>query len=332
MASNDKQSAEDTADILATQNADQGNDLPSSPVEVIKPRRKLSSGLQRLLTGVVLLAIVVVFLAVLRPLCIHSFDILGMFFVITGCIEMRRALQHGGHRIMLVPMLIFFILIYPLFWFFQTEGIMIAFALSAACALGIFTFKHAYSVTDMGLSILTVLYPGVFVAMIMAINLYAGDLLAILVLLAVPLASDACAYFVGSKFGKHKLCPEISPKKSVEGLVGGVIGALLVGVALLLVFDVFHLLDNVANVRLTKLSTNIGVSVVLYFVLCLLAMVGGMAGDLVASWIKRQVGIKDYGRIFPGHGGVMDRMDSVIFAMPVVYLFFTIYNAVLPLV
>ena len=305
-----------------------------------KQKKGMSGGLKRLLTGLSLLAVMLFFLLYLRTICVHSFDVIGMFFVVMGGLEMYKALRKGGHNVMLAPLIVFFVSVYPLFFVLQwlnsakgvptngTEGIMIATALAASTALGIFTFRHTHSLTDLGLTVLNIIYPGVFVAMIMAINLYAGDLLAILLLLAVPLLSDAGAYYVGSKFGKRKLCPAISPKKSVEGLYGGVAGALIAGAAVMLLFDVFDVFKDFNNVALHALSDKWWLRILLYAVLSVLVMIAGMMGDLVASWIKRQVGIKDYGKIFPGHGGVMDRMDSVIFAMPVVYLFFTVYNAV----
>lgn len=294
-----------------------------------QPKRKaMSSGLKRLITGAVLAAIMLVFLLVLRPIFVEAMDIIAMIFLIAGGLEMRRALKAGGHQVMLAPLIVFDVVVYPLFWFFHTEGIMLAFAIASVVTLVIFTFKHTYSLQDAGFTVFTLAYPSCFVAMIMAVNHYAGNLLALFMMLVVPLASDACAYFVGSLFGKHKLCPTISPKKSVEGLYGGIAGALIAGAVFLLLFDVFHVFDNTPNVGLTHLSTHIWASVLLYALLSVLCMLSGMVGDLVASWIKRQVGIKDYGRIFPGHGGVMDRMDSVIFSMPAIYLFFVIYNAI----
>ena len=326
----------DTQEVVS---AEQTNTPQKQEAE---PKRKkgLSSGLQRLLTGLALLAVMLFFLLYLRKLCVHAFDVIGMFFVVMGGLEMHKALKSGGHNVMLAPLIVFFVTVYPLFFVLQwlnttrgvptngTEGIMIATALAACTALGIFTFRHTHTLTDLGLTILNIIYPCVFVAMIMAINLYAGNLLAILLLLAVPLLSDAAAYYVGSKFGKRKLCPTISPKKSVEGLYGGVVGALIAGAAVMLLFDVFRVMDPIDPNGLHALSDKWWLRVLLYAVLSVLVMIAGMVGDLVASWVKRQVGIKDYGKIFPGHGGVMDRMDSVIFAMPVVYLFFTIYNAV----
>ena len=293
-----------------------------------QPKKGMSNGLKRLLTGLVLAGVMLFFLLYLRRICIHSFDLIGMFFVVMGGLEMRRALRAGGHNVLLVPQIVLFAVLYPLFFFFKTEGIAIAMALSACIAMVQFTFSAKVTLSDLGYTVFELFYPSVFVAMIMAVNWYAGDLIALFLLMAVPLVSDAAAYFVGSKFGKRKLFPSVSPNKTVAGFVGGIVGAMLAACGIMLLFDIFHLFDGVPNVRITALSEHWWASVLLYALLGVLIMAAGMVGDLVASRIKRQVGIKDYGRIFPGHGGVMDRMDSVIFAMPIVYLFFTIYNAV----
>ena len=109
---------------------------------------------------------------------------------------------------------------------------------------------------------------------------------------------DAGAYFTGMLFGKHKLIPEISPKKTVEGAIGGIIVATLV-----------YLLYGFA---LDKLVPDMSVNYILLAVFGLLLSVFSQLGDLVASLLKREYGIKDYGRLFPGHGGVMDRFDSTI--------------------
>ncbi len=119
--------------------------------------------------------------------------------------------------------------------------------------------------------------------------------------------TDIFAYFVGSKFGKHKLCPKISPKKSVEGAVGGILGEILLNVLLLFVFNKYFF-DG-------KSVLSYGIVIVLSIVLSVISMFG----DLAASTIKRNFGIKDFGKILPGHGGIMDRFDSVLFVMPVLY-------------
>ena len=119
--------------------------------------------------------------------------------------------------------------------------------------------------------------------------------------------TDTFAYFVGSKLGKHKLCPKISPKKSVEGAIGGVIGAVLLNVLLLFVFKRFFFEGESILSYITVVILSVVLSVV------------SMFGDLAASTIKRNFGIKDFGKLLPGHGGIMDRFDSALFVMPVLY-------------
>ena len=126
--------------------------------------------------------------------------------------------------------------------------------------------------------------------------------------------TDTFAFFVGSKFGKHKMCPKISPKKSVEGAIGGVVGAALLHVILLAVFKKFF---SGAESSLSYIGVVL-VSVLLSVI--------SMLGDLAASTIKRNYGIKDFGKIFPGHGGVMDRADSVSFVLPTLYAVITLIN------
>lgn len=115
---------------------------------------------------------------------------------------------------------------------------------------------------------------------------------------------DTCAYCVGMLFGKHKMSPILSPKKSVEGAVGGVLGAAALGA--LYGYAVSGIL---ADDR-----------VILFFaIICGVGSLISMVGDLAASAIKRNADMKDYGELIPGHGGVMDRFDSVIFTAPVIY-------------
>lgn len=129
----------------------------------------------------------------------------------------------------------------------------------------------------------------------------------------VAFASDTAAYFTGKYLGKHKLAPIISPKKTVEGLIGGVTGA----VASMLLYCLI--------LQLCGLQVHYLFALVYGFV----GSAAGVFGDLCFSAIKRQVGIKDYGNLIPGHGGILDRFDSVIIVAPLVeFLFILIPMAV----
>ena len=117
--------------------------------------------------------------------------------------------------------------------------------------------------------------------------------------------SDTCAYCVGMLIGKHKMAPVLSPKKSIEGGVGGVLGAALLGALYAL------LISNVNQAD--------GHTPLMYAVICAVGALISMVGDLAASAIKRNKEIKDYGKLIPGHGGILDRFDSVIFTAPFIY-------------
>ncbi|MBF0225722.1 MAG: phosphatidate cytidylyltransferase [Desulfobacterales bacterium] len=124
----------------------------------------------------------------------------------------------------------------------------------------------------------------------------------IFLVLAIIFAGDTGAYYVGSYFGKHKLSPSISPGKTIEGAIGGICANILVG----LIFKTLFLPN-----------LNVIISII-YFIS---AGIIGQIGDLFESELKRDAKIKDSGNILPGHGGILDRIDAVLFAMPITYLF-----------
>ncbi len=125
----------------------------------------------------------------------------------------------------------------------------------------------------------------------------------IALLMAVIIASDVFAYFVGQAIGRHKLAPQVSPGKTIEGAIGGLIGAAIASAV-------------VANQMFASQPMGLIVMV------GVLAAVAGIVGDLLESLFKRYVGAKDSGTLFPGHGGALDRMDAFLLAAPLVYAFF----------
>ena len=144
--------------------------------------------------------------------------------------------------------------------------------------------------------------PGMLTSLIRILVLEEGRAY-ILIPFIIACLSDIGAYFVGSFFGKHKLCPNISPKKTVEGLAGGVAASILG----LLIYCL-----------ILQLGFDFKVNYFLVFLYGVVGSLAGVFGDLTFSVVKRQTGIKDYGNIFPGHGGVLDRFDSVIVVAPLV--------------
>ncbi len=154
-----------------------------------------------------------------------------------------------------------------------------------------------YKVEDVGVTMLSLFY----IPFLFSYLARLGGSIYIWLIFLVAFGTDTFAYFAGNLFGKHKLCPEISPNKTVEGFVGGIVGSVLLTM-------IYCYLVGVTNIML-------------YIPMAIIASMISQSGDLVASVIKRYTGIKDYGKLIPGHGGILDRFDSVIFTSPVIFYY-----------
>lgn len=192
----------------------------------------------------------------------------------------------------------------------------IAFALTLICVLVVFVTwlkKHKeleYKQIFFTLAVM-VIVPQAMSTMVLINNCSDKNGLFYLIIgLCGAWIADTGAYFTGVAIGKHKLCPEISPKKTVEGFIGGILSTGIVyAVAFCVYYSGFHF----------------GVAVFAFFMGAVCAVIGTV-GDLSASMVKRQIGFKDYGKIMPGHGGLMDRFDSVLFVLPTFYTFIVFYT------
>lgn len=183
--------------------------------------------------------------------------------------------------------------------FIISSGLFLAF-----CAMVVFTmyhysrFENPYLLLNKGL--MGIFFIGFLGSHLVMIRGLADGASWLIILTAITAGSDTGAYWVGSRWGKRKLCPSISPNKTVEGAAGGIGGAVIAALFM------FFLLDVQA-------------SVVMVFLLAVFLSMAGMVGDLLESIIKRGTGTKDSGTLLGGHGGILDRIDSLLLAAPFLY-------------
>ena len=238
-----------------------------------------------------------IFVGLLCALCVHEM----MKAAATGEAQPIRPIGYA-FAALLVPAFIF------------VGGFTGAMLLYAAAAMAVFivlvlTNRDARDGLITGLPML---YPGllfVFFAAMVCVPKASASQFLIIIAFAASVITDTFAYFTGMLLGKHKLCPKISPKKTIEGAIGGTV----FGTAAVALFGAFA--QNLFGVN---------IAFYWYIVLGLALAVLTQFGDLSASIIKRKFGVKDFGRIMAGHGGAMDRLDSVLFISPAVFAFYLI--------
>ena len=175
-------------------------------------------------------------------------------------------------------------------------------------------FREKPDLHDILLSVmplLTIVLPGLCIAGLALVEPKQLQIVLLALLFSVPVLCDTLAFFVGSRVRGPKLCPAVSPNKTVSGAVGGVIGALL---AVLIV-------AVIANAACAPEVLPLLPKWYQYVLIGLIGAVAGQMGDLFASLVKRQCGIKDFSNLFPGHGGMLDRLDSIFFMALAMYCF-----------
>ncbi len=199
---------------------------------------------------------------------------------------------------------------YALIRFFETEytTVFIIGFLMITLAVYVFTYPK-FKTEEILLSFFSVVYVAVLMSFIYLVRMSEDGNVMIWLIFLCSWGCDTCAYLAGVMFGKHKMAPILSPKKTIEGAIGGIAGAVGLGV----------LYGTIMQNQITSMDN----PALLCGLICGIGGLISMVGDLAASAVKRNYDIKDYGKLIPGHGGILDRFDSVIFTAPVIYYLIT---------
>ncbi len=259
----------------------------------------------RLISGIVLVAIALVVLIAGGPLLAATLMIVSLI----GLFELYRALKIEDKEKGLSPLAVtgyLACIAYYLVIFLGGQSYAMAVLLGILIVqMMIYVFCYPrYQTEQAAGAFFGVVYVAVMLSCIYELRLLDRGIYLVWLIFIASWGCDTCAYCVGMLIGKHKMSPRLSPKKSVEGAVGGVVGATLIAVIYALA----------VSGRMGGRS-----AIPFFAVICFVGALISMVGDLAASAIKRNHDIKDFGKLIPGHGGILDRFDSVIFIAPVVY-------------
>lgn len=232
--------------------------------------------------------------------------LLLVFISFMGVFELLRVFQLEKSPMAVIAYI--FVVLYDGLLYLQWDAwVLPVFILYLLLLLTVYVISFPkYDVRQMACSFFPFFYVAVSLGYIFQLrSMKQGGLFVVLILLC-SCGNDIFAYLVGILIGKHQMFPKLSPKKSVEGFIGGILGAALCGCVYGLIFGRYAHYGNY-NYPL------------LFAVICGIGALPAVVGDLAASAIKRNYGIKDYSNLIPGHGGIMDRFDSMIFTAPIVY-------------
>lgn len=265
---------------------------------------------QRITTAIGLIALVMV-------LMYFGGAVMGIAAMICICFavhEEYHALFLAGHRPVSWPTWVGMAACVPLVLFFGNRVLLPIVAAIFMVTLICVVFRSEPKIEDVLMSVLpltTVALPGMCIIALAMVEPKELQVVLLSLMFAVPVMADTCAFFVGSRVRGPKLCPQVSPNKTISGAIAGMVGAILTAMVVALV----------ANGVCTPEVIGMLPKWWQYLLIGIIGGVAGQMGDLFASMVKRHCGIKDFSNLFPGHGGMLDRLDSILF-MAVVMLCF----------
>lgn len=259
----------------------------------------------RLISGVILLAVMI------GAVCIGGPVLFGFLLIVSliGMFELYRAtnVRKQSENLLTIVSYAGAIGFYVLVWFGARDYYMpgVCVAMIALLFIYVFTYPN-YHADQVMTAFFGIVYVAVSLSFIYQIRYLEDGQFSVWLVFICSWGCDTMAYVAGRLFGKHKMAPVLSPKKTVEGAIGGVIGAAVIGAIYAAVIGKY-------------LHTG-GNKILIFALIGAAGALASMVGDLAASAIKRNHNIKDYGNLIPGHGGILDRFDSVIITAPIIYL------------
>lgn len=255
----------------------------------------------RLLSGIMVLASAILLVALGGNVLFAAMGIISMI----GMMELYRIV--GIHKAL--PGILGYlagVIYYVLIYLKQQEYLVMFFILFLLLLMAIYVVKFPdYNTDQITMAFFGLFYVSIMLSYIYQVRILEDGAWLVWLIFIGAWGSDTCAYCVGMLFGKHKVTPKLSPKKSLEGYIGGLIGAALLGFIYATVIK--DSITGIANPQLVFTIIGAASSII------------SQIGDLAASAIKRNHNIKDYSNLIPGHGGILDRFDSIIFTAPIVY-------------
>ena len=253
--------------------------------------------------GIVTLAVI------LSPGIITALLLLGISFV--ALYEFLKVNQINQSPYLVLDY-IATVCLYVLLYFNKSQFVLPLLIFLILVSLTIYVVLYPkYTDKDLSVSIFAFIYISIMLSFVYQLHeLEAGILLCVFILIS-SWGNDVFAYLVGSAIGKHKCTPKVSPNKSVEGFIGGIIGAGFIGFLFGTIFKAWIPFNGMYCAILAAVGA-----------------IPGDIGDLAASAIKRNNNIKEYGKLIPGHGGMVDRIDSVLFTAPIIYYLVMLFNIV----